>query len=126
MGASETDEEFIAFQVDSALQTAYENAKEETSERNESYEAKVNALVAFKSDHCTTYDDFFEEGREAVRPIFKDVKRLFFSPNGNYYNLLRAYVAASIFDVTAVGELNHDQIVDRINEDRKSVVWERV
>lgn len=116
MGASETDEEFLAFQVDSALQTAYENAKEETSELNESYEAKVNALVAFKSDHCTTYDDFFEEGREAVRPIFKDVKRLFFSPNGDYYNLLRAYVAASIFDVTAVGELNHDQIVDRIND----------
>ena len=35
-----------------------------------------------------------------MEPIFKDVKANMFSPDGDYYNLIAAYMAASVFDVT--------------------------
>ena len=105
--------------VDDVLDAAYTAAKEETAAMKVTYDEKVAAFAEFKSDHCTTYDDFFEEGLQAVAPIFKDVKRLFFSPNGDYYELVGAYTAAAVFDVTVVGGMNQVQIVDRIKDLKK-------
>lgn len=85
----------------------------------DSHEAKVKELADFKLNHCTTYDDFFDEGVQAVEPIFKDVKANMFSPDGDYYNLIAAYMAASVFDVTVVGEMNQVQIEDRIKDLKK-------
>ncbi len=101
------------------MQEAYDTAKEETSATKDSHDARVKELDDYKLDHCTTYDDFFEVGIRAMKPIFDDVRRNFLSPDGDYYDLFGAYIAASVFDVTVVGAMNQDQIVDRINDLRK-------
>jgi hypothetical protein len=102
-----------------ALQAAYDTAQEDTSALKNAYDAKVEEFAQYKLEHCITYDDFFDEGIRAVDPILNDVKRIFFTPTGDYYDLFGAYMAAAVFDVTADGEMTQAQIEDRIKDLKK-------
>ena len=48
-----------AFQTDTAMQVAYDNAKQHTLVMQKCYDAKITALAEFKEEYCITYDDFF-------------------------------------------------------------------
>ena len=106
----------VAFQADSTLAQALVTASEDVGRKALDLESATSELLKFEEDNLTSYEDFFDLGREAARPIVDDYIRLFLDPDGDYFHLSAAYSAARVLNPLVVSAMSQEQIKDTIKD----------
>ena len=63
-----------------------------------------------------TKDVFIRHGKDCVEPGFEHYRKLFLEPEGDYFNLKRAFNVARIFNVVVANDLTNQEISESIDE----------
>mmetsp|Transcript_24565 Transcript_24565/g.52935 ORF Transcript_24565/g.52935 Transcript_24565/m.52935 type:complete len:182 (-) Transcript_24565:801-1346(-) len=73
-------------------------------------------LTALELENCTTVEDFVKSGKEAVRPMIDEYKRLFVHPNGDYNQGVCAFTGSHFLNPMAAMKMTVEQIKDCIKD----------
>ena len=91
-----------------------ETAKQVTVDNGYEVQRAKDSLALFCNNHCVTYDEFRAHGVKVSAPIADEYKRLFISPSGDYYNVLKAYMAARSLNPLVAGTMGDLELREAI------------
>ena len=98
------------------LNAALDSAKLRVLDKGKVHQAAIKKLADFQAEHYTAYDEFVDLGMEVARPIAEEYKRLFIHPNGDYYNIVKAYMAARVLNPLVAADMSQEEMVDALRD----------
>lgn len=98
------------------LMNVLNSAKKDVSEKDDDLKAATAKLTVFAKDHCTTFSDFKAYGMEIANPVAVEYKRLFLDSNGDYYNILKANMAARALNPLVAVTMSDLELKEALND----------
>ena len=98
------------------MNAALESVKLRVLDKGKVHQAAIKKLADFQAEHYTAYDEFLDLGMEVARPIAEEYKRLFIHPNGDYYNIVKAYMAARVLNPLVAADMSQEEMVDALRD----------
>lgn len=89
-------------------------AQQDTVDKGNEVKRAKDILASFYNNHCVTFEDFRAHGVKVSAPIADEYKRLFLSPSGDYYQVMKAYMAARSLNPLVAGRMSDLELREAI------------
>jgi hypothetical protein len=98
------------------LMSVLHAAWKDVMEKDTDLKTATAKLTNFAENRCVTAADFKAYGMEVVRPVAAEYKRLFLDSNGDYYNIMKANMAARVLNPLVAATMSDLELKEALND----------